>query len=175
MEIANDYFVLNNVIDQKEELEVDGGDGGGGITPHVAETEMVNETKGLKISWRNCRGGSILLTQPSFSIPYMTFTNMLEMWFCGDVFKNISPYRMMRAEYVNHIKGGKQKLSNMKSLVKHAIRSAGIMNRHDLVVQNWSPRKVMDLYLGVRYFFAFLTEDIFQCVVETEGQIFWEQ
>ena len=32
--IANDYFVFNNVIDQQEELEVDGG---GGITPPVAE------------------------------------------------------------------------------------------------------------------------------------------
>ena len=31
--IANDYFVFNNVIDQKEELEIDGGGGGGCITP----------------------------------------------------------------------------------------------------------------------------------------------
>ena len=43
----------------------------------------------------------------------------------------------------------------MKYLVKQVIRAAGITNRHDLVVQNWSPRKVMDLYLGVSHFFAF--------------------
>ena len=43
----------------------------------------------------------------------------------------------------------------MKSLVKQVIRAAGVANRHDLVVRNWSPRKVMDLYLGVRHFFAF--------------------
>ena len=85
VEISNDYFVLNNFIDQKEELVVDGGGGGGVITPPVSETAMVNETKGLKILWGNCRGGSILLTQPYFSFPSMTFTNMLAMWFCGDI------------------------------------------------------------------------------------------
>ena len=47
MQIADDYFVLNEDIYQQEELEVD--DGGGGITPPVSEMEMVNETKGLKI------------------------------------------------------------------------------------------------------------------------------
>ena len=83
--ISNDYFVLNIVIYQQEELEVDGGGGGGGITPPVSETAMVNETKGLKILWRNCCGGSILLTQPSFSIQSMKFTNMLAMRFCGDI------------------------------------------------------------------------------------------
>ena len=77
--IANDYFVFNNVIDQKKELEVDCDGGGGGITPSVSETGMVNETKGLNILWVNCREGSILLTQPSFSTPSMTFTNMLAM------------------------------------------------------------------------------------------------
>ena len=36
------------------------------ITPPVSEMEMVNETKGLKILWGNCRRGSIILTQPCF-------------------------------------------------------------------------------------------------------------
>ena len=31
--IANDYFVLNNVIDHQEELDIDGSGGGGGINP----------------------------------------------------------------------------------------------------------------------------------------------
>ena len=52
--IANDHFVLNNVIEQQEESKFDGGGGGGGITPPVAETATANETKGLKISWGNC-------------------------------------------------------------------------------------------------------------------------
>ena len=67
--IANDYFVFNYFIDQKEELEVGGGGVGGGITPPVAETTMVNDTNRLNIYWGKCRGGRILLTQPSFSIP----------------------------------------------------------------------------------------------------------
>ena len=63
---------------------------------------------------------------------------------------------MMRAKDVMHVKGGKKKLLNMKSLVKQVIRAMMIANRYGLVVQNLSPRKVMDLYLGVRHFFAFL-------------------
>ena len=43
----------------------------------------------------------------------------------------------------------------MKYLVKQVIRSARIANKYDLVVQNWPPMKVMDLYLGVRHFFDF--------------------
>ena len=43
----------------------------------------------------------------------------------------------------------------MKYLVKQITRAVEIANRHDLVVQNWSPRKAMDLYLGVRHYFVF--------------------
>ena len=105
----NFFFFLSYDIYQEEELEVDGGGGGGGITPPVDQMEMANDTKRLKISCGNCRGGSILLTQPSFSIPYMKFTNMLEMWFCRDISKNIPPYRMLSSKYVQHVKGGNQK------------------------------------------------------------------
>ena len=66
----------------------------------------------------------------------MTFTNMLAMCFYRDVSKNVTPYRMMRAKDVKHKKGGKQKLSNMKSLVKQVIRAAGVTDRRDLVVRN---------------------------------------
>ena len=77
----------------------------------------------------------------------------------------------------------------MKYLVKQVIRAAGIANRHDLVVQNWSPRKVMDLYLGVRNFFAFpcLSSDkrrryetiswktYFNALSKRKGKLFGEQ
>ena len=49
----------------------------------------------------------------------------------------------------------KKNLSNMKTLVKHAMRAVIIVNRNDLVVTCWYPRNVMDLYGGVRHFFAF--------------------
>ena len=66
--IANGYFVFNYDIYQQEELEGDGLDGGGsgGITPPDAQTEMVNDTKGMKILWGDFCRGSILLNQPSF-------------------------------------------------------------------------------------------------------------
>ena len=80
---------------------------------------------------------------------------MLAMWFCRDISKIIPPYRMMREEDVRHVNRGNQKLSNMKYLVKQVIRSARIANKYDLVVQNWYPRKVMYLYLGVSDLFAF--------------------
>ena len=150
--IANDFLC---VIYQKDQLKVIGGGGGDGLTPPVDETGMVNETKGLKILCGDYCGRSIILTQPYFSIPSMTFTNMLAMWFCGDISKNLPPYRMMRVKYVINVNGGKQKWSNIKYLVKKVIRAAGIANRHDLVAQNWFPRTVMDLYLFVRHFFAF--------------------
>ena len=46
--IAYGYFVLNNIVDQQEEIEVYCGGGGGGIIPPVSETGMVNETKGVQ-------------------------------------------------------------------------------------------------------------------------------
>ena len=50
---------------------------------------------------------------------------------------------------------GEKNLSNMKTLVKHVTRATVIANQIDLVVNCWSPRKVMDLYGGVRHLFAF--------------------
>ena len=56
------------------------------------------------------------------------------MWFCGDISTNIPPYRMIWCKEVEQVKGGKQKLSNMKTLVKHVMRAAVILNMNDLVV-----------------------------------------
>ena len=49
----------------------------------------------------------------------------------------------------------------MKTLVKHVMRAAVISNRNDLVVNFWSPRKLMELYGCARHFFDFpcLTHD----------------
>ena len=96
---------------------------------------------------------------------------------------------MLREKYVKHTKGGKQKLSNNKSLVKQVIRSVGFFNRHELVLRNWFPRKVMELYLGVSNFFGFpcLSSDnrrryetiswktYFNALSKRKGKLFWEQ
>ena len=125
-----------------------------GSSPPIAHA-AVNHIKGLTISWGNCRGGNILLTPSKFSFPSMTLPNMLSMWFCGDISETVPPYRILWSKYVNQVKGGKQKLSNMKTFVKNVMREAVIENRNDLVVNCWSPRKVVDLYGGVKHLFAF--------------------
>ena len=100
------------------------------------KTAMVNDMKGLKILLGNCCEGSILLTQTSFEFLSMTLPNMLTMWFCGDIYINIPPERMFSLKYVKHPNREKQEISNMKYLVKQVIRAVGIVNRHDLVLQN---------------------------------------
>ena len=77
------------------------------------------------------------------------------MWFCGYISTNIPPYIMIWCKNVEQVKVGKQKLSNMKTLVKHVMRLAVIANQNDLVVTCWSPRKLMDLYVVVSNFFDF--------------------
>ena len=85
----------------------------------------------------------------------MTLPNIFSMWFCGDISKNIPPYRILWCKDVNQLKGREQKLSNMKTLVKYVMRVAVIVNCNGFFVSCWSPRKVVDLYGGVRNFFAF--------------------
>ena len=125
-----------------------------GSIPPVSHTE-VNHIKGMNISWGNYRIGKIILTEFNFSFPSMTFPNMLPMWFCGDIKKNILPFRMLWCKYVEQVKDEKKRMSNIKALVKHVTKAAVIDNRNDLVVDFWYPRKVMDLYRSVRKFFAF--------------------
>ena len=169
IQTSQDYFILGDNNDESEGAVVNdntsiglvstGGNVGqsneeGGDSNDLTMAS-VNDTKGLMISWGNCKGGKILLTSPSFSFPSMTFPNMLTMWFCGDLSKNIPPYKILRSRDVKHIKGGEQKLSNMKDLVHDVVRAARMGNTNDLIVHDWSPRKVLDLYLGVKHFFSF--------------------
>ena len=51
--IINEYYYLNKVIDQQEELHIDGGGGVGGINLLVSETAMVNKTKGWRFRAEN--------------------------------------------------------------------------------------------------------------------------
>ena len=53
------------------------------------------------------------------------------------------------------MKGGIQKLSTMKKLVKTVDKGVRIVNLHHLLVQNWTSRHVLDLYNAVKNLFAF--------------------
>ena len=53
------------------------------------------------------------------------------------------------------VEGGKQKLSNMKGLVRHVQRATGIVNLHHLVKRDMGMRDVLDLYHAVKHMFKF--------------------
>ena len=86
-EKIENYFALNDQYVEEEDVK-EMEDHTSGSTPPVAHI-AVNNIKGLKIPWGNCRGGNILLTSFKFSFPLMTLTNMLSMWFFGDIKKII--------------------------------------------------------------------------------------
>ena len=85
----------------------------------------------------------------------MSFSNMLCMWYCGDKSKNIPPYRLLKAVDVKGVVGGKQKLTNMRSLVRNMERAAGLVNVPHLVKRKWVTRDVLDLYSAAKHFFVF--------------------
>ena len=80
---------------------------------------------------------------------------MLTMWYCGDISKNIPPYQLLKAVDVKDVRGGKQKISNMRSLVRHVERAARFANLSHLVKKKWEVRDVLDLYSAVKHLFEF--------------------
>ena len=110
---------------------------------------------GIVISWQNVSNGNLCLLPKDYTIPKMSFPNMLTMWYCGDISKNVPPYRLLKAVDVKEVKFGKQKLSNMRCLVRHVERGARIVNLAHLIVKKWEVRDVLDLYHAVRHLFEF--------------------
>ena len=59
---------------------------------------------------------------------------------------------MLKAIDMKYVKGGKQKLSNMRMLVSHVIRVAtDLAGLQHLVVKEWNVRNVLDLYNDVKH------------------------
>ena len=111
--------------------------------------------KGIIISWQNVSNGNLRLVSKNFTFPKMSFPNMLCMWYCGDISKNIPPYRLLKACDVLGVKGGKQKLSNMRCLVRHVERAARMVNMPHLILKKWDARGVLDLHNATKHVFAF--------------------
>ena len=140
------YFQIDNIEDQNER----------GNEVHVHNDDDGQEqTRGLLISWNNCRDGFITLLPKDYQFPQLTLSILLCMWYCGDRSKNIPPYRIITGNDLRYVKSGSQKLSMMKKLVKHVERAAHIVNLPHLVVRNWTVRHVLDLYNAVKHLFAF--------------------
>ena len=79
----------------------------------------------------------------------MALPKFLMMWYCGDRSKNIPPYMMIRGSDMREMKLGIQKLIMMNKLVKNVEKGVLIMNLPHLLVQNWTSRRVLDLYNAV--------------------------
>ena len=56
---------------------------------------------------------------------------------------------------MRYMKGGIQKLSMMKKLVKNVEKGVWIVNLTHLLVKNWTSIHVFDLYNAVKHLFAF--------------------
>ena len=147
-----DDFININATEEEENVENEGGSsdevvntGGGPNSP----------PRGVIVSWRNCEGGRIRLLSKQFQFPSMALPNLIRMWYCGDKSNNIPPYRMLRPCDVDHLKFGKQKLSNMKTLMNHVERAAHLSNQTHLLKKTWYAGDTLILYNGVSHFFKF--------------------
>ena len=110
--------------------------------------------RGLVISWNNCRDGRISLLPRNYVFTSMTLPNLLTMWYCGNRLKNIPPYRMIRGSDMREMKGDIQKLSTIKKFVENVEKGVHIVNLPHLLFQNWTSRKLPDLYNTVKHFFC---------------------
>ena len=107
-----------------------------------------------RFCWEIVAEKTFFWLHPTFHLPPWHFQTCCQ---CGSVvtFQKHSSLQNASVQICEAGKGWKKNLSNMKALVKHVMRVAVIENWNDLVVTCWSPRKVVDLYVGFRHFFAF--------------------
>ena len=82
-------------------------------------------------------------------------TNLVRMWYCGDVPSNIPPYKILRKCYISHLKHGKCKLSQMKKLMDHVEWAASIVNKTHLVRNDCTAEHAFELYNAVMHLFFF--------------------
>ena len=167
-------YIDENYTDVSREGDSDGDEDGSLETPRPPTPPLQLESpssvptrsrrpplqqkgRGIVISWQNVSNGNLRLVPKNFSIPKMSFPNMLTMWYCGDISKNVPPYRLLKACDVRDVKGGKQKISNMRCLVRHVERGARLAGMGHLILKKWDTRGVLDLYHATRHFFAFPT------------------
>ena len=72
------------------------------------------------------------------------------MWYCGDRLKNIPPYWMIIGSDMREMKGGIQKLSMMKKLVKILEKGVQIVKLPHPLVKHCTSIHVLDLYNDVK-------------------------
>ena len=107
------------------------------------------------MSYNNFSGVKFFLRHQKFQLTSLIFPNMLTMWFCGNVSKYIPPYIILKRTGARHLKGVKQKLSNIKYMVRHILREANISNHTEFVAGFWTLKRVINLCYSVNSMFSF--------------------
>lgn len=77
------------------------------------------------------------------------------MWYCGDIPKNIPPYRMLRSCDLKHLNSGKSTLSMMRRVMKQVERAVTIVNQPHLIKQYMNEQGVFALYHGIKHLLKF--------------------
>ena len=121
----------------------------------ILEDNRESQSRVLVISWNICRDGRILLLPWNYVFPSMRLPNLLTIWYCGNRLNNIPSYRMIKGSDMIEMKGGIHKLSMMKKLVKNVDKGVRILNLPRLLIQNWTSRHFLDLYISVKNLFVF--------------------
>ena len=60
--------------------------------PLAPQPRRRQKGRGIVILWQNVSSGNLRLVPCDFVIPKMLFFNMLCMWYCSDISKNIPPF-----------------------------------------------------------------------------------
>ena len=146
------------VVDEDEQMDLDEEDtssttSGSGV--YVDGNLEKTKPRGIMISWGNCRNGNIKIVPKTFQFPSMTLSGLIRMWYCGDVQKNIPPYKMLRPCDIQHIKYGPSKLSNMKSVMSQVKRATKLINKPHLIKFRMNSEDTMVLYQEIKHLFHF--------------------
>ena len=96
-----------------------------------------------------------VLPPPDYKFPSLTLSTLISSWYCGDLPRNVPPYRMLRGKDLPAIKRATQQLCMMKKLMFHVERAANIANRPALVIRRraWTAQDCKALYDAVAHFF----------------------
>ena len=110
------------------------------------------------ISWNNCRDKRIYLIPRHYVFPSSTIPNLLTMWYCGDISKNIPSYWILRCSDMRETKGGIQKLSMMKKLAENVEKGVRIVNLPYLLVKNRDMSLIFIILVNICLHFIILTK-----------------
>ena len=153
--IYDDFLMVQNSNDDNdssnEDTNFDEDEENGYVDGNVQKLKP----KGLIISWANCCDGNIRLLPTDFTFPSMPLPGLIRMWYCGDIPKNVPPYKMLRPIDVKHLKFGGCKLSNMRNVMKQVKRATLVINRPDLIKSKMSSEDTIVLYHAIKHLFQF--------------------